>query len=79
MAELADLAAAALEAALAIASAQLPPDAPACRLAVIAMGKCGARELNYSSDVDVIFVAEPAAAAATRPARCGPRPSWPAR
>ena len=60
MAELADLAAAALEAALAIAGARLPPDAPACRLAVIAMGKCGARELNYSSDVDVIFVAEPA-------------------
>src|SRR5258708_653583 len=59
MAELADLAAAALEAALAIASAQLPPGAPTCRLAVIAMGKCGARELNYSSDVDVIFVAEP--------------------
>ena len=24
--------------------------------AVIAMGKCGARELNYVSDVDVIFV-----------------------
>ncbi len=24
------------------------------------MGKCGARELNYASDVDVIFVAEPA-------------------
>ncbi len=60
MAELADLAGAALEAALAIATARLPPDAPACRLAVIAMGKCGARELNYSSDVDVIFVAEPA-------------------
>ena len=60
MAELADLAAAALQAALAIASAQLPAGAPACRLAVIAMGKCGARELNYSSDVDVIFVAEPA-------------------
>jgi glutamate-ammonia-ligase adenylyltransferase len=60
MAELADLAAAALQAALAIATAQLPPDAPGCRLAVIAMGKCGARELNYASDVDVIFVAEPA-------------------
>jgi len=60
MAELADLAAAALQAALAIAAAQLPPDAPGCRLAVIAMGKCGARELNYASDVDVIFVAEPA-------------------
>src|SRR5690606_9151043 len=26
------------------------------RLAVIAMGKCGGRELNYVSDVDVIFV-----------------------
>ena len=23
------------------------------------MGKCGGRELNYVSDVDVIFVAEP--------------------
>jgi [glutamine synthetase] adenylyltransferase / [glutamine synthetase]-adenylyl-L-tyrosine phosphorylase len=59
-AELADLAAAALEAALAIARANLPPGAAPCRLAVIAMGKCGARELNYASDVDVIFVAEPA-------------------
>ena len=29
-----------------------------CRLAVIAMGKCGGRELNYVSDVDVVFVAE---------------------
>jgi [glutamine synthetase] adenylyltransferase / [glutamine synthetase]-adenylyl-L-tyrosine phosphorylase len=59
-AELADLAAAALEAALAIAMANLPPGSAPCRLAVIAMGKCGARELNYASDVDVIFVAEPA-------------------
>src|SRR5207245_10802636 len=25
----------------------------------VAMGKCGGRELNYASDVDVIFVAEP--------------------
>ena len=59
-AELADLAAATLEAALAIARAELPADAAPCRLAVIAMGKCGGRELNYVSDVDVIFVAEPA-------------------
>jgi len=59
-AELADLAAAALEGALAIARANLPPGSAPCRLAVIAMGKCGARELNYASDVDVIFVAEPA-------------------
>ena len=29
------------------------------RLAVIAMGKCGGQELNYVSDVDVIFVARP--------------------
>jgi glutamate-ammonia-ligase adenylyltransferase len=59
-AELADLAAAALAAALAIARANLPPGSAPCRLAVIAMGKCGARELNYASDVDVIFVAESA-------------------
>ena len=63
-AELADLAAAALEAALAVARSQLPPDSVPCRLAVIAMGKCGGRELNYASDVDVIFVAEPGPGAA---------------
>ncbi|MEP6760562.1 MAG: bifunctional [glutamine synthetase] adenylyltransferase/[glutamine synthetase]-adenylyl-L-tyrosine phosphorylase, partial [Sporichthyaceae bacterium] len=59
-AELADLAAATLEAALAVARAELPRGAPECRLAVIAMGKCGGRELNYVSDVDVVFVAEAA-------------------
>ena len=58
--ELADLAAAVLEAALAVARSELPAGSAPCRLAVIAMGKCGARELNYASDVDVIFVAEPA-------------------
>ncbi|MGH3343563.1 MAG: bifunctional [glutamine synthetase] adenylyltransferase/[glutamine synthetase]-adenylyl-L-tyrosine phosphorylase [Carbonactinosporaceae bacterium] len=58
-AELADLACATLEAALAIARAELPADAPPCRLAVIGLGKCGGRELNYVSDVDVVFVAEP--------------------
>jgi glutamate-ammonia-ligase adenylyltransferase len=58
-AELADLAAATLEAALAIARAALPEDAEPVRLAVIGMGKCGGRELNYVSDVDVVFVAEP--------------------
>ncbi|QFG27521.1 bifunctional [glutamine synthetase] adenylyltransferase/[glutamine synthetase]-adenylyl-L-tyrosine phosphorylase [Actinomadura sp. WMMB 499] len=56
-AELADLAAAALEAGLAIARAEVPEHA-SCRLAVIGMGKCGGRELNYVSDVDVVFVAE---------------------
>jgi len=57
--ELADIAAAVLEAALAVARAELPSGAAPCRLAVVAMGKCGGRELNYASDVDVIFVAEP--------------------
>ncbi|MEI5582416.1 bifunctional [glutamine synthetase] adenylyltransferase/[glutamine synthetase]-adenylyl-L-tyrosine phosphorylase, partial [Agromyces sp. CCNWLW208] len=71
---LADLAGAALEAALLLARrvvAREPgePAAPgrypvsevsATRLAVIGMGKSGARELNYVSDVDVIFVAESA-------------------
>ncbi|WP_406057819.1 bifunctional [glutamine synthetase] adenylyltransferase/[glutamine synthetase]-adenylyl-L-tyrosine phosphorylase [Streptomyces sp. NBC_01077] len=58
-AELADLATATLRAALAIARTAAPADAAMCRLAVIAMGKCGGHELNYVSDVDVIFVGEP--------------------
>ncbi|TNM31130.1 bifunctional [glutamine synthetase] adenylyltransferase/[glutamine synthetase]-adenylyl-L-tyrosine phosphorylase [Streptomyces sedi] len=58
-AELADLATATLRAALRIAEAGAPGDAAQCRLAVIGMGKCGGHELNYVSDVDVIFVAEP--------------------
>jgi glutamate-ammonia-ligase adenylyltransferase len=66
-AELADLAAATLDAALAVARAELPADAAACRLAVIGLGKCGGRELNYVSDVDVVFVAEPLAADADEP------------
>lgn len=57
--ELADLAAAALEAALAVARADLPVGAAPCRIAVIGMGKCGGRELNYVSDVDVVYVVEP--------------------
>lgn len=57
-AELADLATATLRAALAIARGAAPDDAAQCRLAVVAMGKCGGHELNYVSDVDVIFVGE---------------------
>ncbi|NJC69648.1 bifunctional [glutamine synthetase] adenylyltransferase/[glutamine synthetase]-adenylyl-L-tyrosine phosphorylase [Planosporangium thailandense] len=60
MGDLSALADATLQAALAIAAAEQPAQAKACRLAVIAMGKCGGRELNYVSDVDVVFVAEPA-------------------
>ncbi|GAA1413795.1 glutamate-ammonia-ligase adenylyltransferase [Glutamicibacter uratoxydans] len=60
-AELADMAAAALEAALAVARAEAAEqfsaqDIDQVKVSVIGMGKCGARELNYISDVDVIYV-----------------------
>ncbi|WP_374946616.1 bifunctional [glutamine synthetase] adenylyltransferase/[glutamine synthetase]-adenylyl-L-tyrosine phosphorylase [Agreia sp.] len=66
---LADLAAAALEASLSVARTTLSTpglglwffdhdSVAATRLAIIGMGKAGARELNYVSDVDVIFVGE---------------------
>ncbi|MFD2028884.1 bifunctional [glutamine synthetase] adenylyltransferase/[glutamine synthetase]-adenylyl-L-tyrosine phosphorylase [Promicromonospora aerolata] len=58
-AALADLAAAALEGALAVARADEEDHAVGVRLAVVGMGKTGGRELNYISDVDVIYVAEP--------------------
>ncbi|AKC38745.1 glutamate-ammonia-ligase adenylyltransferase [Mycolicibacterium phlei] len=64
---LSDLADAALTAALSVAVSLVVPegqDPP--RIAVIAMGKCGARELNYVSDVDVIFVAQEADSLTTR-------------
>jgi len=67
-AEMSNLAAATLAAGLAIARARLLPDAVPCRLAVIGLGKCGGQELNYVSDVDVVFVAEPADPAALRTA-----------
>jgi len=67
-AALADLAAAAIEAGLEVSRAELKNSADHgvfteteidnTLLSVIAMGKCGARELNYISDVDVIFVAD---------------------
>ncbi|MGH3521413.1 MAG: bifunctional [glutamine synthetase] adenylyltransferase/[glutamine synthetase]-adenylyl-L-tyrosine phosphorylase, partial [Mycobacterium sp.] len=65
-AHLSDIADAALAAALAVAEKTVCGDDSRPRLAVIAMGKCGARELNYVSDVDVIFVAEHADAVSTR-------------
>ncbi len=62
-AALADLAGAAIEASLCVARADLardfsPADIALVDFAVIGMGKCGARELNYLSDVDVIFVGQ---------------------
>ncbi|MCS3491438.1 glutamate-ammonia-ligase adenylyltransferase [Arthrobacter sp. JUb119] len=59
-AELADMAGAALEGALAIARAEAAEqydagDVDRVKITIIGMGKCGARELNYISDVDVIY------------------------
>ena len=54
-----DLADAALEAAAAISRAAVD-GAEKVRWAVIALGKTGARELNYISDVDVMHVVAPA-------------------
>ena len=59
-AELSDLAAGTLDAALAVARKRVGEAASSARLSVVAMGKCGGHELNYVSDVDVIFVAEAA-------------------
>ncbi|RVW10938.1 bifunctional [glutamine synthetase] adenylyltransferase/[glutamine synthetase]-adenylyl-L-tyrosine phosphorylase [Prescottella agglutinans] len=65
--QLSDMADAALTAALSVGVAAVCPDEPCpTRIAVIAMGKCGARELNYVSDVDVVFVAEPSNALSSR-------------
>lgn len=74
------LADAAIEAALAVARStveqgggSMPPIArdrvDAIRFSVIAMGKCGAEELNVVSDVDVMFIAEGEERVATAIAR----------
>ncbi|WP_298036461.1 bifunctional [glutamine synthetase] adenylyltransferase/[glutamine synthetase]-adenylyl-L-tyrosine phosphorylase [uncultured Microbacterium sp.] len=60
-AALADAAGAALEASLAVARTRVAAscsreEVALTRLSIIGMGKAGARELNYVSDVDVIFV-----------------------
>ncbi len=57
--ELADLAEAVLTGTLAGVHAEFAGLDPAARIAVIGMGKLGGRELNYVSDVDVMFVHAP--------------------
>jgi [glutamine synthetase] adenylyltransferase / [glutamine synthetase]-adenylyl-L-tyrosine phosphorylase len=59
-AELADLADACLAAALVVAAAESGYQPPPMRLAVLGMGKLGGSELNYVSDIDVLFCHEPA-------------------
>lgn len=58
-ADLSDLAVATLAAGLRIVRAA-DAESDAVRLAVIALGKTGGHELNYISDVDVMFAHEPA-------------------
>jgi len=68
LAALSDVADGLLDAALDLAHADvqarhgslLAPDGAPSRLAILAMGKLGGRELNFSSDVDLVFVHGPA-------------------
>ena len=56
---LSDLADRQLERALAAAFAERTPAEPARGFAILALGKLGGRELNYSSDLDLIFLYDP--------------------
>jgi len=57
---LSDFADEAIDAALAAAFAERYPDETPRGIAVIALGKHGSRELNYSSDIDPILIFDPA-------------------
>ncbi len=59
-AALSDFADLAIDRALAAAIAERMPDAEPRGFAVLALGKLGSRELNYSSDVDLILLFDPA-------------------
>ena len=56
---LSDFADAAIEAAISKAIAERVPGADSTGFAVIAMGKLGSHELNYSSDVDLLLLFDP--------------------
>ncbi len=57
---LSDFADVALDAAIAAAFAERVPGEPARGFTVIGLGKHGGQELNYSSDIDPIFLYDPA-------------------
>ena len=57
--DLSDFADAAIDAAVTQAVAERAPDVAPEGFAVIAMGKLGSRELNYSSDVDLLLLFDP--------------------
>ena len=60
MGELSQLAERSLQRALALAVAERTPGEPVRGFAVIGLGKLGGHELNYSSDVDLILLYDPA-------------------
>jgi [glutamine synthetase] adenylyltransferase / [glutamine synthetase]-adenylyl-L-tyrosine phosphorylase len=57
---LSDFADSAIDAAVKRALTERLPDAEPAGFAVVAMGKLGSRELNYSSDVDLLLLFDPA-------------------
>ncbi|MBM3457747.1 MAG: hypothetical protein FJX77_04350, partial [Armatimonadetes bacterium] len=75
--ELSDLADSLIQGALQLAREELDPRFPtaaaAVQFTILAMGKLGARELNYSSDVDLMFVTDGAAASEEGPRRYATR------
>jgi glutamate-ammonia-ligase adenylyltransferase len=56
---LSDFADAALDRAIAAAIERLVPGAPVAGFTVLALGKLGSHELNYSSDIDLILLYDP--------------------
>ncbi|MEA3037616.1 MAG: [glutamine synthetase] adenylyltransferase / [glutamine synthetase]-adenylyl-L-tyrosine [Sphingomonadales bacterium] len=56
---LSDLADRSLERAIAAAIAERTPEAEPLGFAAVALGKHGSRELNFSSDIDLIFLFDP--------------------
>ncbi|MDE2041867.1 MAG: glutamine-synthetase adenylyltransferase, partial [Alphaproteobacteria bacterium] len=59
MRQLSDFADAALDVALEAAFAAVVPGQPPQGFAILALGKQGSHELNYSSDIDPIFIFDP--------------------
>ncbi len=58
---LSDFADSSIERALETALKERVPDADVSGITVLALGKLGSRELNYSSDVDLLILFDPAA------------------
>ena len=70
-AALTDLASATIDATLAVVR-EASGSEPVPRIAVIAMGRWGGRELSYASDADAMFVMEDSADADSDPTKVRP-------